>query len=296
MHLKRKKAIEILNRLAALLEKKPGKLDEEDVHHIRTSTRKAETLLETLPPKQAKRSRLEPKLKKLRKRAGAVRDADVQIGLLHGLPLHSAAPKASEQKQHLVKALHLQRVLGKKRLDKFLAGNSGEIREELLTLRDDLPKQTNGQLSKVDGNEALHEATHRFRTLVSAHPVLNPSNLHDFRKRCKHIRYLAEMGNETPESQHFVQQLTAIQDAIGTWHDWQTLHALAFQLGMHHDLMAVIEMLENMERHKYTEAIRVAADATKSTAVLHKKFVARKKPPAKTVSTASHEEPESVPA
>jgi len=300
MHLKRKKATEILRRLSELLEKKPAKLDEEDVHHMRTNTRKAETLLDALPAKLAKRARMESQLKKLRKRAGAVRDADVQIGLLSALSLHSAPPSAAGQKEHLTQALHLQRTMGLKRLNKFLEKNASDLRKRLAILHDHLPKNHShhaASLEKIadDGDDALNEAIRRFRQLAVEHPVLNPSNLHDFRKRCKHIRYLAELGNETTESRHFAQQLTSVQDAIGSWHDWQTLHALAFQLGMHHDLLAVIQTLEDMERHKYAEAIRVAEDAMKSTA-LPCKSASRKKPPARPTLTIVRTSSEPVPA
>jgi len=282
MKLRRKKAAEFLDRLSLLLEKKVKKLGEEDVHHIRTNSRKAEALLEILPAKLVLRTKAASALKKLRKRAGAVRDADVQIGLLQGLAAKD--PAIEEQKQYLLDALHMQRLMGQRRLEKFLDDYAAKIRRHLRDLCDGLPKsQPLSALEKAfenDPNATLREALRRYRDLKRQYPVLDQRNLHDFRKRCKQIRYLAEMGKQTPESSSFVEQLTAMQDAIGSWHDWQTLRILAFDLGMHRDLVAFILLLEDLERRKYIEAMQIAATVTANVAtILHGKPVAHKKPP-----------------
>jgi CHAD domain-containing protein len=65
-----------------------------------------------------------------------------------------------------------------------------------------------------------------FVRVVDAIPSLDAANLHDFRKRIKRARYVAESG-EGELSKRIGVALKRIQDAIGDWHDWQSLTAEA---------------------------------------------------------------------
>ena len=281
MKLSSKKAANILDKLANLLKEKGSTLDVENVHHIRTSTRKAETLLAALPERLANKAKLALQLKKARKRAGGVRDADVQIELLQGLPSHD--PVLADQKRYLIETLQMQRLLGQRRLQQFLEAKGPKIRKRLRKIREVLPKSrhtTSAELAfESDDNATLREALRRYHEIARAYPALDAGNLHDFRKRCKHVRYLVEMGKHTPEAMHFIESLTSMQDAVGAWHDWQTLRILAFDLGMHHDLMALILSLEDIERRKYAAAIQAAETVTAGVAaIMHGKPLPRKKP------------------
>src|SRR5260370_37843182 len=53
--------------------------------------------------------------------------------------------------------------------------------------------------------------------------ALTPSLLHEVRIKLKMIRYLAELGEESEERQRFLHEMKNVQDALGTWHDWEEL-------------------------------------------------------------------------
>src|SRR4029077_11075310 len=56
---------------------------------------------------------------------------------------------------------------------------------------------------------------------------LKPGRLHETRIRLKTIRYLAELADESPEQKAFIDELKAVQDAVGEWHDWEELTKVA---------------------------------------------------------------------
>ena len=69
--------------LNSLLEATANEPDKTSVHHLRTNTRRVEALILHRLPKGSE-GRLLKVLKKVRRRAGTVRDLDVQIDLVEG--------------------------------------------------------------------------------------------------------------------------------------------------------------------------------------------------------------------
>jgi CHAD domain-containing protein len=55
---------------------------------------------------------------------------------------------------------------------------------------------------------------------------IKPNRLHEARIQLKKIRYLAELAEESPEGKVFVDEIKAVQDALGEWHDWEELTRL----------------------------------------------------------------------
>src|SRR5258708_38068684 len=56
---------------------------------------------------------------------------------------------------------------------------------------------------------------------------LKPSRLHETRIRLKTIRYLAELAEESPERETFIDELKVVHDAVGECHDWDEASSLA---------------------------------------------------------------------
>ena len=75
---------------------------------------------------------------------------------------------------------------------------------------------------RAERGEAM-VAMHDFARLADATPVLDASNLHEFRKSVKKARYVAESSGDDGSSQTVAGALKRIQDAIGAWHDWLCL-------------------------------------------------------------------------
>src|SRR5574340_225906 len=80
----------LFRRMEQVISKTRSKPLPERVHQVRTTARRLEALLETLYPDPDRRTRkLMQRLARLRRRAGGVRDVDVQIVALRKLKIRS---------------------------------------------------------------------------------------------------------------------------------------------------------------------------------------------------------------
>lgn len=194
----------------------------ESVHSFRTTTRRLQTLLEVLMPD---RDRNQKKLLKLldgiRKRAGKVRDLDVQLAALRSLKV----PQEPRRKTQLVQGLIELRAKHEKKLRKTLTKEvMREIRKRL--------KRTAKQVKLETGRDPLAVARQMLAEVVRPAGPLTEDVLHQYRILVKRARYTAEFAPKSAESTRFIAQLKLLQDAIGNWHDWLTLtHTAAGRLG-----------------------------------------------------------------
>jgi len=222
----------------------PDGPSEETVHRLRTNTRRSGALLQSLlaDRRKAKSTRelhkdadkLLRQWKKLRQAAGDVRDLDVQRDLLK--KLHATLTKkdngAALDPAHVVLASQLQQ------LDAWLAQErekrAGQLRREaakraprsaalvpkvLTALEKSTARPSKISRRQVPGALALEDFFHTSYAM----PALDGKNLHDFRKRTKEARYVAEAGGAEPHATAVASALKRIQDAIGSWHDLDAL-------------------------------------------------------------------------
>ncbi|MBZ5631160.1 MAG: CHAD domain-containing protein [Acidobacteriia bacterium] len=241
-------------------------LPPERVHQMRTTARRLETLLETLADHPNRRQRnLRKRLKRLRRGAGGVRDIDVQIAALRKLMIgreqerrarlmQALVEKRSEREQELVNALDHKDV---QKLRKGLQRWSEEI----------------GSGAKPEGKtpataarefDGVAASLRMFSTLSRQVSALTPDNLHAYRTRCKQIRYVAEMAGNTPRAKQVVEPLRRMQDAIGDWHDWQTLTQTAESLFSHSPDSALMAALHNVTNAKFVEARGLCQESRRS--------------------------------
>jgi len=215
-----------LNRdLSAAFSKVLDDAKPKSVHRLRTTIRRIESLISYANPQISKKEeRTLEKLTDLRKRAGKVRDLDVQTNLLLALGNGSTAKdrktlanlmekKRSEQVRRLesaIKKLHEAKFFG--RLDR-IAEQAG------------VPQHSKSRpLAPLEEAEAqLLEMANDFGSGQALGQAIKPSRLHDTRIDLKRIRYLAELAEESPEQKNFMRELKSTQDALGDWHDWQEL-------------------------------------------------------------------------
>jgi len=66
----------------------------------------------------------------------------------------------------------------------------------------------------------------RFPLLGATPATLNRKNLHAYRLKIKELRYVLETADD-PGNQDFIDKLGEVKDAIGEWHDWAELIAIA---------------------------------------------------------------------
>jgi CHAD domain-containing protein len=195
------------------------------VHRLRTTIRRIESLVSYVNPDIGKKEeRSLEKMADLRKRAGKVRDFDVQADLLKTLGNGSTARDrktlaALLEKKRNRQAKRLESAVKKIQGSKFFA-RMDRIAEQAGVLQD----SKNRPLAPLEeARSQLAEMANDF----AARQTIKPSRLHEARVTLKRIRYLAELAEKTTEQKNFVRELKSVQDAIGDWHDWQELTATA---------------------------------------------------------------------
>jgi CHAD domain-containing protein len=92
---------------------------------------------------------------------------------------------------------------------------------------------------------------------IADFPNLDADCLHDFRKRIKNVRYLAELFAETDQqTAHLATALKTMQGAIGEWHDWQELAQLASrQFRKRHKVGVLTRLLETLSEESLQKAL-----------------------------------------
>ena len=154
-------------------------------------------------------------LKRLRRKAGGVRDIDVQIAALRKLKIG----RELERKARLMQALNEQRSQREQGLAKALADKDVQkVRKALHRWSAGISSAKPGVPAAPTGMGKYDEVAaslRRFASLARQVRTLTPENLHAYRTRCKRIRYVAEMAGNVPEAKRIVGQLKRMQDVEG---------------------------------------------------------------------------------
>lgn len=256
------------------LDKELGKMTRqsrpERVHKFRTSTRRVETVLEELTPKPIRQTKkMLKELRRLRRKAGKVRDLDVQIGLLRNLKV----ARGAREKSQLLHSLAAQRAKRDKKLAASLDKNS--VRDMRQSLRRAL-KHT--QIPPA--LDPLSVALHEFSEVARNHGPLTEKILHQYRIIGKRARYIVEMASKAPETDSAAAHLKKMQDVVGDWHDWLTLTECAENLFGGIKDSPLVAAMRNLTRAKFREAASAVTEA-KSQVLAEKpvKSVAARKAP-----------------
>ena len=262
----------------------------EEVHHLRTGTRRVEATLETLAREAGARGLGKAaeevrqhwlrQLKKVRRASGTVRDLDVHRELLadNFLPTAESAPDAvaadlanattsvaagSGEVTPLIEQAHS--------LDAWLKSQRSEAAQALGSALDDLADRLLDAeqrfMAVIAKSRSMLRRVHRpaarlaledYLRQVDAMPVLDEENLHDFRKSAKKARYVAESDDKDPAAVAMAKAIKRVQDAIGEWHDWDVVREEA-QEALHDRGTALQTQLEVRTKRAYERALRVTA-------------------------------------
>lgn len=290
----------------------------EEVHKVRTGTRRLEAQLETFLEMEKPRKGTFTKpaaawmkqMKKIRRAAGSVRDLDVHRKLMEeftgvgkkGRKLHEEGKQSEIERSTPtpggVTTIEEQAEI----LDRWLQKRRDRQSAKLL-------KQIEKRLPKIEkvsgdfldayasyqpksGSHAAPEqmALHAFARLSEEMPQLNALNLHDFRKRAKKARYLTESENPTPRAEKIGKTIKKIQDVIGDWHDWLALSEEA-QVALEDNKTDLVIRLQEQVAAVYEKALHTTEDLRPKllhwppVASAKKKEVAEKKTTKKAVAT-----------
>jgi CHAD domain-containing protein len=213
----------------------------DDVYRFRTNSRRIEALVAELVPETGNKKKLLKLLSKLRKRAGRVRDLDVQLIFLKNLRV----PDRQNHRAQLLELLAEEHGRRSKKLAKsFDPETVRELRKRLRRAKSEI---------KLTGVDPLKLALSRL-------PKPGPSPmtekmLHACRIAAKHARYLAELASESAKAKTFVEELKHAQDEVGEWHDVLKLQQRAAELFGTVNDSALVAALQNIGRARFRRAV-----------------------------------------
>jgi CHAD domain-containing protein len=246
-----------VRKLRKLLKKNPKQPTPDQVHDLRTNTRRLEAALTALSlDSQRKEQRLLKDLAKIRKRAGKIRDMDVLTGFASGVHPDGECDCSVQLLEHL----GAQRQRHAKKLHSVIDKYGAQTRNGLKKASADLERSLS-QNSK-DGNQsdasghALASAL-KMEEELAAPARLGRNNLHPYRLKVKELHNLLKMTADAGQ-QEFTEALGKVKDAIGEWHDWEELLAIAKDLLDHGANCKLLRELQRISDQKYQEALTAA--------------------------------------
>lgn len=215
----------------------------ENVHRFRTYGRRLEALLDQLVPEPRRNDeKLLRMLARLRKKAGKIRDLDVQLAALRNLRI----PQEPARKSQLMRSMSEDRGKRERKLAKALdAETLRELRKRLKRAsKTEIPAQA----------DPLAMAVRQLNKLGREDTPPTEKVLHQYRIVGKRARYLAELAGPDPKAEQLVDQLKHMQDVLGDWHDWLKLTERAQQLFGAAEDSALLSALRNVTRAKFRQA------------------------------------------
>jgi len=239
-------AFQKLDRQLNKLSTKPAP---ENVHKFRTYGRRIEALLDALIPHPNRNDqKLLQLLARLRRKAGRVRDLDVQISALRNLKI----PQQAAQKSELIRALVEERGEREEKLERTFGKD---------TLHDLRRRLKRASLDEIPSHsDPLAIALRELRSLAHDRAPLTEKTLHRYRIAGKRARYLAELAGNEPEAMRTVELLKRMQDVLGDWHDWLKLTQKAEQLFDSTPDSPLIGTLRGVTRAKFRKSIDALAE------------------------------------
>jgi CHAD domain-containing protein len=242
-----------LSRELTKLVRKPAP---ESVHKFRTNSRRVEALLsEVVVESHRNDEKLLRMLARLRKKAGRVRDLDVQIASLRSLKI----PGGNGHKLQFINALVEERAQREKKLARaFDRETADEIRRRL--------KRAATRMAIPADTEPLTLTLAKLAQLGRDYVPLTEKTLHQYRIIGKRARYIAELSDNEPEARRVVERLKHMQDVIGDWHDWLKLTQKAEKLLGEVRDSVLVTMLRNVTQAKFRQSLDAVAEIRKELA------------------------------
>lgn len=242
-------------RVKKFFRKNPRRPSAVAIHHVRTSIRSLETTFTTVGfDSKGKVRRLLHDLRDIRKCAGRVRDMDV-------LTADAIALSHDEERDCLVRLIEYlgaERNKYAKKLNRVIRTTGSQFQRNLKRSVKRLEKALKqAEHNDSTGSDAVPLAMAKAFKLSSELNVptrLNRNNLHPYRLQVKELRNVLQLSDQAGEKE-FVEKLGGVKDAIGDWHDWEELTAIASQLLVHGASCKLIKHLHEMRNSKFEHAM-----------------------------------------
>ncbi len=187
-------------------------------------------------------------LHSIRRRAGKVRDLDVQLEALRSLKI----PQEPRRKTQLMQGLIELRLKHEVKLRKLL--HKSDIREISKRL-----KQAYKTFGSEGARDPLAVARQTLASAIAGGSSMDAEKLHRCRIGVKRARYAAELAEKSPAATRFIAELTRMQDALGNWHDWQLLTETARRRLGEVNQSSLVALLHNVTQGKFRQAVRAVS-------------------------------------
>jgi CHAD domain-containing protein len=215
-----------IEKLRKLLKKDSSLMTPDQVHTLRTHTRRVQAAVEAVEPLPRRNERrLFRGLRRMRKKAGKVRDLDVLTANLSGVKVEDHPDCLVQLMEHL----GAQRFRRAKQLRASIRREGHSARRRLKVAARRLARIIDHKSSPGNQQNAETVAAAKALELSStlATPAsLNRGNLHPYRLKVKELRYVLQTA-QAHGNDRFIEALGKSKDAIGEWHDWEELTAIA---------------------------------------------------------------------
>jgi CHAD domain-containing protein len=252
MALDQDKIRKTIRRLGQSLDRKSQWRSPEKVHDLRTRSRRLETVMRALMVDQKQSGhRLLKTVARIFSQAGKVRDMDVLAAFASGVAIVGHDPCLAQLLEHL----HEKRQKSAVKLRACIAKHGKAARRGLKQCSARL--QSNSEATDV---QRLQSNATSFASQLcgelAAWTHLTVANMHEYRLKLKELRYTLQMaeGNDTP----FVSMLGEITAAIGEWHDWTKLLAIATEVLQRSPNCAVLKAIRSTVSAKRHHALFLA--------------------------------------
>lgn len=261
MAIDRKRVLKPVKKLRRRVRNLSRRPDPDEVHKLRTCTRRVEAICEALSSaSQGIRKSVTKDLRRCRKRAGKVRDMDVLTEYASTIHLDGEEKCAAQ----LLEYLGAQRQKYARKLYGEVRSRRSRLRKELGRLATSLDKLIPPDSTGASESAAAPGAgaTAAALALHLAEPArLNRGNLHPYRLKVKKLRDLLQIS---PGGTAFADDLAKAKDAIGEWHDWEELISIAQKELSHGGPCRLVTELKRIGRAKYDNALDVARELRKT--------------------------------
>jgi CHAD domain-containing protein len=197
-----------------------------------------------MPAHERNQKKLLKMLERIRRRAGRVRDLDVQLAALRSLKI----PLEPRRKTQLMQRLLELRAQHERKLRKLLK------ERDLRDLRKRL-KRVAGEVDFKTLRDPLALAQQMLESAAPSNGPVKDESLHRWRLAVKRARYAAEFAPKSPEKTQFIAQLKRLQDTLGHWHDWLTLTDTAVEQFGEINHSSLVAALHNVTRGKFRQAV-----------------------------------------
>ncbi len=249
-------------KLRKLFKKVPKQFTPEQVHDLRTNTRRLEAVRSALSlDSQRKQKKLFKALARVRKRAGKVRDMDVLTDYASSVRVRGE----ESCRVQLIEHLGAERRDAAYKLHKAIAKGASRtrirLRQTLKNLREALCVNGSSDCDSADAPAQATASALKLEFELFDPPRLTRNNLHPYRLKVKKLQNVLRISNSA-ENQDFVGALTRVKDVIGEWHDWEELLAVAND-SLPHRNCGLVRELRRISNKKFDQAIAEAENMRK---------------------------------